>query len=236
MLRRLARSLLVVLPLSAGLAAATPAFAHETRTGGPVRLVVGWGDEPAYTGFKNSVQVTISEANGSPFTEVLDTLKVDVTKGDDRMTAPLVANFRPGAFGTPGDYRAWVTPTRPGAYTFRITGTIRGQNIDESFSSGRNTFNDVEDVSVIQFPAKDPTTGQLATRVDREFPRLDAAVEDADDQAGSARTLALAGVAVGALGLLTAVGALLVARRSATAGNTGRHAHEPSAHAESLSR
>jgi hypothetical protein len=239
--RPLARSLLVVLPLSAGLAVGTasPGFAHETRTGGALRFVVGWGDEPAYTGFKNSVQVTIGEAGGGGVTDVVDTLKVEVTKGEDKMTAPLVANFRPGAFGTPGDYRAWITPTRPGAYTFRITGTIRGQNVDETFSSGRNTFNDVEDVSAIQFPAKDPTTGQLATRVDREFPRLDAAVQDAEDQAGTARTLALAGVAVGALGLLAAAGALFVARRSGVAGTSARRDDEAVPRAgqpESLSR
>lgn len=239
MLRPLARSLLVALPLTAGLAVvAAPASAHETRTGGALRFVVGWGDEPAYTGFKNSVQVTISEAGGSPVTDVVDTLKVEVTKGDEKMTAPLAANFRVGAFGTPGDYRAWVTPTRPGAYTFRVTGTIRGQNVDESFSSGRNTFNDVEDVSSIQFPAKDPTTGQLATRLDREFPRVDTAVRDAEDEAGTARTLGLAGVAVGALGLLAAVGALVVARRSG-AGRSGGRPDETPARAqqpESLSR
>lgn len=65
--------------------------------------------------------------------------------------------------GRPGEYRAWVTPTRPGAYTFRITGLIRGQGVDESF-----TENDVEEATNIAFPVRDPSTAQLATRVDRE--------------------------------------------------------------------
>jgi len=238
--RRLARSLLVALPLTSGVVGwvAGPAVAHETRTGGALRFVVCWGDEPAYTGFKNSVQVTISEANGGPVTDAADALKVEVTKGDDTMTAPLVPNFRVGAFGTPGDYRAWITPTRPGSYTFKITGTLRGQNVNETFTSSRTTFNDVEDVSSIQFPAKDPTTGQLATRVDRELPRLDTAVQDAEDQAGSARTLALAGVAVGLLGLLAGAGALVMSRRGrggtggAGPGRGATRAEQP----ESLSR
>ncbi|MDQ3897723.1 MAG: hypothetical protein M3326_10875 [Actinomycetota bacterium] len=217
MIRLLARSLAVALSLAAVLAAvgAAPASAHERRTAGAFQFVVGWGDEPAYSGFKNSVQVTITEAGGgAAVTDVTDSLKVEVMKGPDKMTAPLVPNFRVGAFGTPGDYRAWVTPTRPGSYTFHVTGSIRGQNVDESFSSSRTTFNDIEDGATIQFPAKDPTTGQLATRVDREVPRLDAAVDRAEDRAGTAQTLGFIGLAVGVLGLVVAAIALVVVRRA----------------------
>jgi hypothetical protein len=192
---------------------AAPASAHETRAGGPVRFVVGWGDEPTYTGFKNSVQVTVSEANGTPVTDLGDALTVEVIKGEDRTTLPLVPNFRVGSFGTPGDYRAWLTPTRPGGYTFRLAGTVRGQKIDETFTSSKTTFNDVEDVTSIAFPAKDPSTGQLATRIDREVPRLETAVQKAEDRADTAQTLALLGVAVGFVGLLAAAGALIISRR-----------------------
>jgi len=210
MTRRLVRSLAVALPLAAAATGAIPAAAHEGRATGPVRLSVGWGDEPAYTGVRNSVQVTLTEANGgAPVTDVVDSLKVEVIKGEDKMTLPLARA------GAPNDYRAALTPTRPGSYTFRITGTVRAQNIDESFTSSRTTFNDVEDIASIQFPAKDPTTGQLATRVDREVPRLEAAVAEAEDQAASARSLAVAGIAVGVLGLLAAAGALFAARRRA---------------------
>jgi hypothetical protein len=232
-----ARALLALsLTTTLAVAGAGPAAAHENRTAGPLRFVVGWGDEPAYTGFKNSVQVTISETNGAPVTDVTDTLKVEVIKGQEKITSPLVPNFRVGAFGTPGDYRAWLTPTRPGAYTFHISGTIRGQNVDESFSSSRTTFNDVEDVSSIQFPAKDPSTGQLAMRVDREFPRLDSAVQQAEDEASTARTIAIAGLGVGVLGLLAGAGALVVARRGGRATNGGRTTAEKTVPTGSLSR
>lgn len=215
-----ARSLAVALPLTAVLALVTaaPALAHERRTVGGYQFVVGWGDEPAYSSFKNSIQVTLSEANGgAPVTDLGDTLKVEVTKGSDRATLPLVANFRVGAFGTPGDYRAWLTPTRPGTYTFHFTGTVRGQSVDETFTSSKTTFNDVEDVATSEFPAKDPSTGELATRLDREVPRLDSAATKAKDDAGSARTLAVVGIAVGAAGLVAAVAALVVARRGGAA-------------------
>jgi hypothetical protein len=205
------------------LVGAAPAFAHERRTVGGFQFAVGWGDEPPYTGFKNSVQVTLSETNGGPpVTDLGDSLKVEVSKGSDSTTLPLEANFRVGAFGTPGDYRAWLTPTRPGTYTFHFTGSIRGQRVDESFTSSKTTFNDVDDVASIEFPAKDPSTGQLATRIDREVSRLDAAVRKADDRVDSARTLATVGVVIGALGLLTAAGALSgVGRRRPRPGGDG---------------
>jgi hypothetical protein len=215
MKRFIARSVTLLLVGGASLvvAAAVPASAHEARGGGPVRFVVGWGDEPTYTGFKNSVQVTVSEASGAPVTDLGDTLTVEVIKGEDKTTLPLVPNFRVGAFGTPGDYRAWLTPTRPGGYTFHLVGTVRGQKVDETFTSSKTTFNDVEDVTSIAFPAKDPSTGQLATRIDREVPRLETALQEAEDRADSAQTLALVGVAAGAAGLLVAAGALIVGRR-----------------------
>ena len=218
-----ARSLAVGL-VAAGTAlmAATPASAHETRGGGPVRFVVGWGDEPTYTGFKNSVQVNVTEASGTPVIDLGDTLKVEVIKGAERTTLPLVPNFRVGGFGTPGDYRAWLTPTRPGSYTFRLTGTVRGQNVDESFTSSPTTFNEVEDMTSIAFPAKDPSTGQLATRIDREVPRLESALREAENNADGARSMALAGVLVGAAGLLTAASALVLARRRSGTPRTGR--------------
>jgi hypothetical protein len=227
-MKTLARSLTVLLAAAATLplTAAAPASAHETRAGGPVRFVVGWGDEPTYTGFKNSVQVTVTDASGAPVTDVGDTLTVEVIKGAEKTTLPLVANFRVGGFGTPGDYRAWLTPTRPGAYTFRISGTVRGQKVDETFDSGKTTFNDVEDVTSIAFPAKDPSTGQLATRIDREVPRLEAALAEAEESADSARTLALAGTVVGAVGLLTAVGALVGTRRRSGGGTGAGLQHE----------
>jgi hypothetical protein len=229
-MKRPARLLVVAPALVAALtvASATPASAHERRTVGDYLFVVGWGDEPAYTGFKNSVQVTLSEASGNAVTDLGDSLKVEVTKGSDKTTVPLVANFRVGSFGTPGDYRAWITPTRAGTYSFHFTGSIRGQAVDETFTSSKTTFNDIEDVSAIEFPAKDPSTGQISSRLDREIPRLDtraegveASVRRADDRAGTARTLAAIGCAVGILGLLAGGAALASVRRRATTGGGG---------------
>jgi hypothetical protein len=203
---------------------AGPAAAHEARHVGGLDLVVGFGQEPAYAGQPNSVELLLS-AGGNPVTDLGDTLTVSVGFGDQSKDLSVEPFFEVGEFGTPGDYRAWFIPTRAGQYSFHFTGTIRGTKIDETFTSGPKTFGDVENPTDAEFPVQDPTNGELADRIDREIPRLEAAVTDvktsvdrsvgsAADDASSARTLALVGVALGALGLIAAIAAIAMTRRS----------------------
>jgi hypothetical protein len=208
------RSLIIVAGLAGLLLAlgAAPASAHEERKVGRYVFHVGFGDEPAYAGDKNSVQVLLHDATtDKPVVDLGDTLKVDVTAGNTdtpKMGMSVEPDFEVGEFGTPGDYRAFFIPTAAGAYTFHFTGTINGQRVDQKFTSSPTTFDEVQDPAQVSFPSKDPTTGQLSTRVDREAQRLTAAVaasaqraRDADDAAGTARLIAIVGVVVGALGL-----------------------------------
>jgi hypothetical protein len=187
-----------------------PALAHEERDVGPFHLAVGFGEEPAYAGQENSVQMFLHAASDQAVTDLGDTLKVEVSYQGKTMPAlAMQPNFEVGEFGTPGDYRAFFFPTRPGSYSFHFTGTIKGQKIDETFTSGPSTFSDVEDPSGVEFPVKDPTTGQLAERLDRELPRVTATAQaqatTARDRADGARTLALVGILVGGVGLVAGV-------------------------------
>ncbi len=192
---------------------AGPASAHEARKIGKYDVEVGFGDEPAYTGDKNSVQLLLNEANDKPVVDLGDTLKVDITTGsstDDtqKLSMTMQPNFEVGGDGTPGDYRAWFVPTAPGPYTFHFTGSIKGQKVDEKFTSSPTTFDEVQDPAQVEFPIKDPTTGQLTARVDRETQRLNTALADArrqaKDEAGTALLIAIVGVVVGVLGLAAA--------------------------------
>jgi hypothetical protein len=203
---------LLLLPASA-------APAHEGRTQGDLEMVVGFGTEPAYAGQPNSVQLILVR-DGEPVVDLGDTLDVEVSFGDQAHRFPLEPNFAVGAFGEPGDYRAWFIPTRAGQYTFHLAGTIQGEDVDQTFTSGPRTFSDVEDPKQIQFPVQDPTNGELAERIDREVPRLTSATEEvraaataANDDASSAQTFALLALAVGALGVALAAGALLLVRK-----------------------
>jgi len=205
----------LLIPLFAG-----PASAHEEKTVGRYHFVVGFGDEPAYAGEKNSVQLILADANDKPVTDLTDTLKVAVTTGSSE---PLELSMEPffevGEFGTPGDYRAFFIPTAPGSYSFHFTGTIKGQKIDQTFKSGPDSFSDIEDPAQVQYPVKQPTGGQLATRADRETARINAALADERDQArsdaASARTLAILGLVVGVLGLVAGGVALARGRKPA---------------------
>jgi hypothetical protein len=193
----------------------TPAFAHEIRNVGKYRFTVGFGVEPAYLDQKNYVQFFLHDrATGNPITNLGDSLKVAVEFGTQSIDLALEPGLDPDTgLGTPGEYDAFFFPTAPGKYAFHFTGSIDGQKVDESFSSGPDTFSEVEDPSSVQFPVKVPTVGEVGQLVQNQGRRLTARVSAASNDASSAKTIGLIGIIVGALGLLTAAGALVVARR-----------------------
>jgi hypothetical protein len=204
-------------------AQANPALAHEGRKVGKYEFLVGFGDEPAYAGGKNSVALFLSTAaDHKPVTELGDSLKVTVEKDGQSLPLEIEPNFEVGEFGTPGDYRAWFFPTRPGKYTFHFTGSIGGQHVDESFTSSPTGFSEVETSAEKEFPAKDPSTADLGQRLDRELPRLTSAqavqdkrVTDVDSTARQALAAGIAGTALGFLGVLLALLSWLSWRRRA---------------------
>jgi hypothetical protein len=192
------------------LALCTPAIAHEERHVGHYHFAVGFGDEPAYAGQKNSVQLILTGATGKPVVNLGSTLKVEVGYGPQRMNPlPMEPNFEIGESGLPGDYRGWFFPTRPGQYSFHFTGSIHGTSVDETFRSGPTTFSDVEDAQSVQFPAKDPTTGQLNELLGRQTQRLNQGIASTRSQASSdvasARNLAFVGLGLGVIALAVAL-------------------------------
>jgi hypothetical protein len=199
--------------------AAAPASAHAEKQAGRYAFVVGFGDEPAYAGQPNSLQVVITR-DGKPATDLagqLDNLMAHAyygRKADPKLEnamMPLEPHFGDD-WGTPGDYRSFFVPTQAGAYTFELKGKLGNQKINLVIPSGPETFGDVNDPAKASFPAvKDPTTAQLAQRLDRETTRLNgtvaaatAAQRAAEDRADQARLLALGGLLVGVVGLVVA--------------------------------
>jgi hypothetical protein len=220
---------MVVLAAAVALAAlaAAPASAHAERTVGRYSFEIGFGTEPAYAGQPNSMQVLISR-DGKPATDLANQLdglmghayygKQADPKAENAMM-PLEPYFGDD-WGTPGDYRSFFVPTQAGSYTFHLKGRLGSQKIDLVVPSGPATFGDVNDPAKAAFPAvKDPTSAQLAQRLDREAARMTgiavaatAAQREAEDTAGQARLLALGGILVGVVGLV--VGALAWGRRT----------------------
>ena len=185
-----------------------PASAHESREVDRFTFVVGFAAEPAYAGIPNGVSLSITDtASGQPFVDLEDTLDVDIIFGEETLTMTMTPAFIVGVFGEEGAYTADFVPSRPGQYEFHFHGTVGDVEIDEEFVSGPETFNDVEDISEASFPVQDPTTGQLADRLEQEITRLN---EQADESATDevARWLAAGGLLLGAAALGTAVVAM----------------------------
>lgn len=201
---------------------AAPAHAHEEREAGDFILEVGWAEEPTFTGFRNRVQVVVTDTDEEPVTDLGDNgLQVEVTFGesDEQIEMPLEPQFTDDS-GRPGEYGAAIVPTRPGIYTFRVFGSIGDTEIDESFTASPDTFEEVREPTDIQFPASELTVTQLNERLDRELGRLGAASEapaDTGDSGGdgggdgAGTVLGIVGIVFGAVGI---AGAGLALRRS----------------------
>jgi hypothetical protein len=194
---------------------ALPASAHGEHKVASYTLVVGFGTEPAYAGVANSVQVKISN-NSAPVTDAKG-LKVAVTTGDAEPRQLALEPYFGEGFGDLGDYRAFFIPTAPGAYTFKITGTLGDTKINKSYTSGKDGFDEVTDPAEVQYPVPEPTGQQVTTRLERETARINAALaterQAAEDEVAGARRMATIGLAVGALGLLVAIGVGVLALR-----------------------
>jgi hypothetical protein len=201
---------------------ALPAMAHEHRGVAGHEVTVGWLGEPTFAGFKNGVQVFVNEPAGpgreeGPPVEDAD-LQVEILFGGRDAQESIGPMPLEPAFESPGEYHAAVIPTRPGQFTFHITGAIDDEgDTDEFFTSGPDTFSDVEDPVELEFPAQDPTNGQLADAISGLQARnldLEASLASARDDADQARLLAIVGIAVGVIALGAAAAAFARRRRT----------------------
>lgn len=188
------------LTLLALLAYVSTASAHEHREVGDYEITIGFMGEPALVGEPNGLDLRVAKGHGddgTPVEGLEETLQAEIRYGEQSMPLELR-----GVWNTPGAYTADVIPSAEGAYTFHITGTIEGTEIDETFTSGPETFSEVAGVDALTFPAAGAADAAA-----------DSAVQDAQDDADSARTLATVAIAIGAAGLALGVIGMAAARR-----------------------
>jgi hypothetical protein len=190
-----AAALGAVLTLLVGIGAVS---AHEHREVGEYSIEVGFLEEPVYTGDKSGLELFVAHHESEEPVEGLEeTLSAEVTFGDETRELEISA-----VFGEPGAYRSLFFPTAAGSYTFHITGDIEGTAIDESFTSGPDTFGDIRDATAGQFPVAYPPTADI--------------VRDAEAGAAASTTATVA-LVLGGAGLVAGLVALgmSVARRRA---------------------
>src|SRR5215218_6302896 len=169
--------------------ATVDALAHAEIDVGDGKYVmeVGFRDEPAYLGLPNALALSVEQyATGGtePVNDLAAPLSAEVSRDGQVMSLPLVPVGE-------SEYEAMFVPTATGDYTFRISGTIGQATVDESVTSGPATFNSVEPLSAIEFPQPLPDPVQLQT-----------AVAEANAASATARTLGVAGIVAGVLGVI----------------------------------
>jgi hypothetical protein len=216
--------------LAGSLVAVPAASAHTHVQVGGYELSIGWANEPTYVGVPNGVEITVTDPDGQPVTDLgAGDITVIVSTADQATEAlPLEPAFVVDAFGTPGQYVADLLPTVPGDYTFQFAGSLHEETVDVTLTSGEDTFSPVQSSTEVEFPVKVPTLAEVAERLDRDNGRIEdlqsgaGLAETANANATSALDAANRAVMVGALvggaGLVVAMIALFMAWRASRKG------------------
>ncbi|MCA9879828.1 MAG: hypothetical protein KC442_18670 [Thermomicrobiales bacterium] len=190
LLRRSAIALLLAACLLPWLAGTAAAHVDVDVADGQYVMEVGFRDEPALLGQPNAVFVAV-EAYGTGGTTPVDglagSLQAEVSRDGATKTIALV----PTGDGT---YEAPFVPTATGDYTFRIFGEIAGNPVDESVTSGPQTFNSVDPLTSFEFPPVSATASNL-----------EADLAAAQSAATQARTISFVSLIVGGLALIAAL-------------------------------
>jgi len=178
---------------------APSALAHVTvdTEDGRYAVELGFLNEPAYLGQPNALYLKVSEygtGGAQPVDGLADSLAAEVEKDGQTRELPLVPQGD-------GEYLGIFHPTALGDYTFRISGEIEGTPVDIEETSSPTTFNAVEPLAAVLLAEELPAPAGLAQRA-----------AEAEAAAATARTLGIAGVATGLLGVVLA-GLALVRRR-----------------------
>jgi hypothetical protein len=179
---------------------AGPALAHEEREVAGYDVEVGMINEPVFVGQKSGLEFFVMKGE-TPVEGLETTLKAEVIYGDAKRDLPITARF-----DSKGAYESVFIPTAAGKYTFHIFGTIEGNQVDESFTSSPDGFDEVQEAVAGQFPVTLPTAAELSADAKKGA--------DAASQVTIALVLGGAGLLVG----LLAVGIALAGRRRPAAG------------------
>jgi hypothetical protein len=210
--------LLLLVAVFAVLLMTGQASAHGGRhIAGKYTFMVGFLEEPTYAQMKNGLDLTICNGEEceytvkdglrvvtSPVENAHMTLKAEVVTGSAQ---PQALTLEP-RFNNPGKYAAYFVPTKEGAYTFRIFGTLGGTKIDEKFTSGKDKFNEVE--APIAYPALSsaeqnaPSSGQGGNNTIATITALQEQVKAAESAANNATTFGIAGIVLGIIGVALA--------------------------------
>lgn len=123
-------------------------WAHEKRSVGEYEFIVGFLNEPAFSGAMNGLDLRVSK-DGQPVEGLEKNLQALVKSPDGKSVMTLTLRKR---YKQPGAYAGHFLPVQPGQYSFQVAGKIDGAEVDETFTSGPGTFGNVENAEALRFP------------------------------------------------------------------------------------
>jgi hypothetical protein len=184
-MKRKASGILLGLLVVVMLALPYSVWAHQTVHIGDYDVEYGWVNEPAIANQPNAVVINLTGIGGDTKVDG-STLQIQAVLGSDQKMLTL----QPLGENTPGQYIAPITPTRPGTYTFHLSGTIGTTNFNNDVVP-----EEVHPADLVQFPLMG--TGEQATSAGLGIQNL----------------LGVAGIVLGGLGVI--LGGLALTRKSA---------------------
>ncbi len=201
-----------------------PASAHITKAFGNYLVEVGWIEEPPLTGQINHIVVIVVQGahldSGKPVINALANLQLSIKYGN----AVKQLDFLPSTT-TNGEYDATVIPTKAGQYSLVMSGKVEDQDV-----TGEIPLDEVLSSDTLNFPQTGGTTdtgmqdissklgtiiSQLTNDINDAKNSADAAAKgytdvsksfgDVKDTTDRLYMISLAGVGIGAAGIVIAV-------------------------------
>lgn len=139
--------------------------------------------------------------HGAGVSGLSQTLEVEITHLSTGRDIVLQLNE---SAALPGHYEAPFIPTATGEFSFRFYGEIEGEEIDETFEAGPDTFDVVVSADTIQFPNLLPSGRELENAVDGARSTASTAMEEGDRASNSANiaiAISLVSIALGIGGI-----------------------------------
>ena len=190
------------------------AYGHTVDSVGEYRVEIGWMNEPVVSGETNAIEFFVSplehdlEFEDQIFKNGISglkkTVKIQLVYKDESITLPLSPDHN-----IPGKYYAFINPTVSGFYQANILGTIKDTSISLSMHPPK-----VSERSYIEFP--EPSDLTVTQMIDGHT----VLIEDVGNLKNSVNNLekiqfnnlGFVGVAVGIIGIIIAVIALVKSR------------------------
>ena len=155
------------------------------------------------------------ESQAVPVEGLEETLRVEITHVASHASKTL--DLYP-VTGEPGHYIASLIPTAAGVYEFRVFGTLKGTNVDETFVSigAGGGFDDIRTSAELQFPVQLPEIREIESGVRGALQTAqqaqDAALASQESRPGNA--LAIVALIVGIVGAILGAGGIYLGFRA----------------------